>query len=255
MDTQVSRCQSMLYLLSSPKDDEQPSRQQPSALSMGNSSHRCLGRWMLPVDTCIQPATSPDMPGRHCAPSRSRAGASITTWQDGQPCVHKKAGPRERKPVGLPSGRPTLWPVRGLARAGFIDSPPGAYTSDPSLAGRAFFGFVSRYEKGATVPTGRTAFDFRVAKLDFHATSSQWLVLTQAGSNAQFKGAGTINGQKAPNGQEYRFQTWATSGSPDTFRIKIWWEETVNGTVVERLMYDNGTQQAIEGGNILIQAK
>jgi hypothetical protein len=147
-------------------------------------------------------------------------------------------------------------PAGGFATgAGFVESPAGAYKADSSLAGKAFFGFVSKYEKGATVPTGRTAFEFKVANLDFHGTSFQWLVVNKASYNAQFKGAGLINGQKASNGQDYKFQIWATSGSPDTFRIKIWWEETSGSTLIEHVVYDNGTQQAIGGGNIIVHAK
>ena len=34
---------------------------------------------------------------------------------------------------------------------GWINSPAGAYRADPALTGRANFGFVSKYKKGATV--------------------------------------------------------------------------------------------------------
>ena len=37
---------------------------------------------------------------------------------------------------------------------GWITSPAGAYAADPALTGKATFGFVSKYKKGATVPTG-----------------------------------------------------------------------------------------------------
>src|SRR5437773_686286 len=39
---------------------------------------------------------------------------------------------------------------------GWINSPAGAYPLDPSLVGKATFGFVSKYLHGATVPTGNT---------------------------------------------------------------------------------------------------
>jgi PKD repeat protein len=39
---------------------------------------------------------------------------------------------------------------------GWINSPPGAYTPNPNLSGKATFGFVSKYQKGANVPTGQT---------------------------------------------------------------------------------------------------
>jgi hypothetical protein len=133
---------------------------------------------------------------------------------------------------------------------GWIDSPPGAYMADASLAGRANFGFVSKYKKGATVPTGKTEFVFHAGDLNFHSSSYQWLVVNQAGSNAQFKGSGTINGDGY-----YKFMLWAGDGDPDTFRIKIWGETED----MEWPIYDNdtggGSNQPISGGNIVIHKK
>ena len=45
---------------------------------------------------------------------------------------------------------------------GTIASPPGAYSADPALTGKAAFGFVSKYKKGATVPSGENEFHFEV---------------------------------------------------------------------------------------------
>lgn len=102
---------------------------------------------------------------------------------------------------------------------GWIDSPQGGYAPDPSLTGKATFGFVSKYKKGADVPEGNTQFVFQVADLNFHSTEYQWLVV--AGNKAKFKGYGTINGQGS-----YGFMITATDGDADggvdTFRIKIW---------------------------------
>lgn len=121
----------------------------------------------------------------------------------------------------------------------------GAYKLDPSAAGRATFGFVSKYKKGANVPTGATQFRFKDGNLNFHSNVQDWLVVT--GSDyAKFKGSGTINGSG-----DYKFQIWAGDGDPtdtdDTFRIKIW-EAGGGGGVV----YDNGMDQEIGGGNIKI---
>ena len=135
-------------------------------------------------------------------------------------------------------------PTAGFVTGGgWIDSPEGAYTDEPSLVGKATFGFVSKYKKGATVPTGNTVFDFHVASLKFHSDTYHWLVVNQGGTNAQFKGTGTINGQGS-----YKFMLWAGDDDPDTFRIKIWTEE--NG--VETVIYDNGSHQPIGGGNIVV---
>ncbi len=139
---------------------------------------------------------------------------------------------------------------------GWIDSPEGAYTPDPSLIGKANFGFVSKYKKGADMPSGETEFQFRVANLNFHSTSYQWLVI--AGPHAKFKGSGTINGEG-----DYGFMLTATDGQingggdVDKFRIKIWDKAT------DEIIYDNqmgdaddtDATDAIEGGSIVIHAK
>ena len=44
---------------------------------------------------------------------------------------------------------------------------------------------------------------------------------------------------------------WAGDDDPDTFRIKIWWEES--GT--EHIVYVNGMDQEIGGGSIVIHTK
>ena len=131
---------------------------------------------------------------------------------------------------------------------GWIDSPAGAYKPDPDLSGAATFGFVSKYKKGAQAPTGTTQFQFDAAGFSFVSDTYEWLVVNQAGANAQFKGSGTVNGGLDPNGQAYKFMIWATDGEPDTLRIKIWWE--AGG--VETDVYDNGAEQAIGAGNIVV---
>lgn len=120
---------------------------------------------------------------------------------------------------------------------GWIDSPAGAYKTDESLTGKATFGFVAKYKKGTTVPDGNTEFQFKAGDLNFKSTSYEWLVV--AGSAAQFKGEGTINGQGS-----YSFRIWADDGATDTFRIQIWGDSGI--------VYDNGSQQSLGGGSIKI---
>jgi PKD repeat protein len=115
--------------------------------------------------------------------------------------------------------------------------------------GKANFGFVSRYKKGATVPTGNTEFNFSAGDLDFHSDEYEWLVVTQGDSNAQFKGNGRINGETCLNGNNYRFMVWAGDHDPDTFRIRIWCEDA---DASEIAVYDNGFDQEIGGGSIVI---
>jgi len=61
---------------------------------------------------------------------------------------------------------------------GYIISPEGAYAPDTNLIGPATFGFVSKYNKGKSVPSGETNFKFDVANLHFMSTSYEWLVIT-----------------------------------------------------------------------------
>jgi parallel beta-helix repeat protein len=126
--------------------------------------------------------------------------------------------------------------------AGSIDSKAGDYKLDASLAGKAHFAFVSKYQKGATVPDGNTQFMFKTAGLDFSSSTYEWLVV--AGSKAQFKGTGTINGEG-----NYKFMLFADDGGKtgvDAFRIRIWDAQT------EAVVYDNGVNQPISSGNIIV---
>ena len=131
---------------------------------------------------------------------------------------------------------------------GWIDSPEGALVGDPSVTGRANFGFVAKYKKGRSVPDGQTEFMFTAGSLNFHSTSYDYLVVNKGSSRAQFKGTGTINGIGG-----FGFIIWATDGDvrragPDTFRIRIWDDSTGTETVI----YDNGTDQVLSGGNVTI---
>jgi hypothetical protein len=126
---------------------------------------------------------------------------------------------------------------------GWIYSDPGAYKPDPSLEGKANFGFVSKYQKKTGLPVGQTEFNFQVADLNFHSSSYEWLRITGA-SYAMFKGEGTINGEGL-----YKFMIWAGDKYPDTFRIRIWEEDEFGN---ETDVYDNGFDQDIGGGSIVI---
>ena len=64
--------------------------------------------------------------------------------------------------------------------------------ANPTLSGRANFGFNSQYKKNANIPTGETEFNFQVGNFNFHSEAYTWLVVS--GCKAQYKGTGTING-------------------------------------------------------------
>jgi len=141
--------------------------------------------------------------------------------------------------------------------SGSIESPAGAYKNDSLLTGKANFGFVTKYNKGKTTPTGETEFQFSAGDLNFHSNSYEWLVVNQHGMNAQYKGEGTINGSLASPGKAYKFMLWANDGDNavpaelDTLRMRIWYE---NDSGVEVEIYDNGFEQAIVGGSIVIHS-
>ena len=139
---------------------------------------------------------------------------------------------------------------------GTINSPAGAYTADPTLTGQANFGFFSRYQKGATVPTGETDFWFQAANFNFKATSYQWLVV--AGFRAQYKGLGQVNGTGS-----YGFLLTVVDGQApggggvDKFRLKVW-DIATNAIVYDNVLggsddMDTANPQAIASGSIVIQ--
>jgi hypothetical protein len=140
---------------------------------------------------------------------------------------------------------------------GWITSPAGAdrRPGNELLTGKANFGFVSKYLKGASKPTGNTEFQFHTGNLNFSSTSYDWLVV--AGQKAMYKGIGTING-----GGNYGFLLSAIDGGTkgtDKFRIKIWDKSNGDTVVYDNLLTAGAADDAdpttvLGGGNIVIQA-
>jgi hypothetical protein len=138
---------------------------------------------------------------------------------------------------------------------GWVDSPAGSYKADPSLFGKANFGFVARYQQGASTPIGQTEFQFHVAGFNFQSTEYEWLVVS--GPKAQYKGSGMVNG--AGN---YSFLLTATDGQlpgggeADKFRIKIV-NKATNSVVYDNVSgasedIDAASPQLIAGGSVVI---
>jgi hypothetical protein len=136
-------------------------------------------------------------------------------------------------------------------------SPAGAYTADPSLTGKANFGFVSKYETGTNTPSGETEFQFKAGDLDFHSDAYEWLVV--AGPQAKFKGIGRIN-----NTGNYGFMLSAVDGDMpggggiDKFRIKIWDKDNNDEIVYDNNLnaVDDATPTTVlGGGQITIKKK
>jgi len=144
-------------------------------------------------------------------------------------------------------------PTSGFVTGGgWIDSPEGAYKLDENLTGKANFGFVSKYKKGQSKPTGNTEFQFHMADLNFHSEEYDWLIV--AGPKAIFKGNGTINGSG-----NYGFMIFAIdadlteSTDVDMFRIKIWDKDDNDEIIYDNNIDDEGTE--LGGGQIVIHKK
>jgi hypothetical protein len=139
---------------------------------------------------------------------------------------------------------------------GWIISPAGALVANPSLSGKATFGFVSKYQNGASQPTGNTEFQFQTGDFRFKSDSYDWLVIS--GAKAQYKGSGSVNGVPG-----YSFILTATDGQinggggSDKFRIKIW---NPAGIVYDNVVgasdqINEASPQAVGGGSIIIQSR
>jgi len=207
--------------------------------------------WSCSINWDDGNVTTPAPTGMSCNDSHLFAAAGVYTIQV---TVSDDDGGSDTEAVMVVVFDPSAGFVTG---GGWIDSPAGAYSPDPTLTGKATFGFVSKYQKGAVVPVGQTEFQFQVADFTFHSSSYQWLVVT-GGGKAQYKGTGTVNGVSG-----YGFLLTATDGAiaggADRFRIKIWQIAT------DTLVYDNvaaagddidvADPQVIAHGNIVIHRK
>jgi len=137
--------------------------------------------------------------------------------------------------------------TRGLAMgAGWIDSPAGAYALAPRRSGKAHFAFTAKYPRDSTTPVGRVRFLFLDGLLTLQGSTN---ALDLSPGNARIRGSGRINWKLAPNGKEYQFTIWAGDGTPDTFRMRIWY----NGLLGQVVVYDNGDRQPLGGGNIKVK--
>jgi len=138
--------------------------------------------------------------------------------------------------------------------SGWINSPAGAWPSEPALTGKASFGFVSKREPRDALPTGWTRFQFSDANLSFYGASQQGLAV--AGAKAHYQGAGTINARG-----DFGFVLTAIDGRQpggggvDKFRIKIW-DKATGDIVYDNQMGASNTADPtsdVVGGSIVIR--
>jgi hypothetical protein len=142
-----------------------------------------------------------------------------------------------------------------VSGGGWITSPSGAYTADPSLAGKVSFSFDAKYKKDGTIPDGQTHVTFPAAGLTFKSTRYQWLVVS--GSEAQYQGVGTINGRGDYGFLVTLIDGQRTGGGTDRLRIKIW--DTATGAFVYDTQVgaadDATASTALGGGSLVIHTK
>lgn len=142
---------------------------------------------------------------------------------------------------------------------GWIRPDDGSYTEDLGDVdgiGKANFGFIVKYKKGADNPDGSLEFRYRNGDINLHSVMDksadfEWLVIT-SDKKIRFKGNGTVNGV-----EDVSFKvTAADNGEPgagtDTFKIEIWTGhdfDTENGSGASGKHMIQGT---LGGGNIKI---
>jgi hypothetical protein len=109
--------------------------------------------------------------------------------------------------------------------AGWFESPPGAHPADAALGGRASFGFVSKYQEGATEPFGQIGLRLGEGRFSFVSHDCEWLVVV--GASAQLQCSGQVDGAGAHriflsvvDGQREE------SGGADRLRVKVWDQAT-----------------------------
>jgi hypothetical protein len=138
--------------------------------------------------------------------------------------------------------------------AGWFNSPLGAYPANPTFSGKVNFGFLIKYLKNQSTPSGITGLTLNIPGLKFIALRYDWLVIN--GSQAQFKGAGSVNGVSGYDcivtGLDGKLQG---KKIPDKLRIRIWNHST--GQVVYDSQLDapinTAPTLAVGGGELSIQ--
>jgi FtsP/CotA-like multicopper oxidase with cupredoxin domain len=139
-------------------------------------------------------------------------------------------------------------PLRALAVNAKINSPAGAYVSNPAKIGPAYSTSGARYKSGMLIPSGGTTFQFSAVPFYFNASTYEWYVGT-TDKRGYLQGTGSVNGVPG-----YSFLLSVVDGTPDTYRLKVW--NTASSVVV----YDNqapdpideAATQALAAGSIVL---
>ncbi|MBI2039929.1 hypothetical protein HYT18_02555 [Candidatus Microgenomates bacterium] len=149
-------------------------------------------------------------------------------------------------------------PSSGFASGSGVFTP-GGQSSDlgdnlPGLDNKspARFGFVVKYNPGATTPDGQLEFQYRQGNFNLNSTGVDWLVIVN-NNWAKFQGNATIKGLTG----EYPFRVDARDGDfgggnqSDRFIIKIW-SPGANPDLADPIYKASGD---LMGGNIVIHTQ
>ena len=137
-----------------------------------------------------------------------------------------------------------------MTGGGWIISPTGrtglgtTYICRPTLTGKANFGFVSKYQKGANVPTGNTEFQFKEANLNFKSTNYEWLVVQAPRPST-----------RAPARSTAPATTASCSPPSSNARRRGQVPDQDLEQAMGAIVYDNKSDQAIAGGSATVVHK
>jgi hypothetical protein len=118
---------------------------------------------------------------------------------------------------------------------------------------KAHIGFNAKYQQGASFPSGEMRLTLQGGQLVFHSEDYEWLVV--AGSRAQMRGTGSLDGQGG-YGFLLTVADASESGGQDLVRVKIWL--TASGQIVyDSQMGDPEDAEPttpLDGGSIVIHS-
>lgn len=130
--------------------------------------------------------------------------------------------------------------------AGFVTGG-GWIIPDVAIGEKATFGFVSKYKKGSTTPSGNLEFQYSYEDMNLKSTEMYWLVISD--NSAIFQGKGTINGEGLYTYRVDATDGDKTAGKPDHFKITIWQGEDTESEPIHKYQGD------LTGGSIIVHKK
>jgi len=124
-------------------------------------------------DAAVQPA-APSRAARRARSAPSPTSRARSCGQHPRDLQRDERASHESfRPLGPAAPGGHIRPERRLRDRWRHDHlPDGRLPADPTLSGQANFGFVSKYQKGQSTPTGQTEFQFQTASSTSTASST-----------------------------------------------------------------------------------